>query len=336
MSLRRLLPGGSVLSAEDALAGLRLEQCAPGGGKRPYVLLNMISTADGRATIEGRSGPIGNRADRELFHGLRRSVDAVMAGAGTMRAERYGRMIRAEASRRWRSERGLSPEPLAVIVSARLALPPDLPLLACADARIVILTPSAASLPAHAATVEYVRASRDGSLDLAQALEELRARFGVRTLLCEGGPHLNSHLLLAGVVDELFLSLAPKLAGDPPAAADEPGVPAGPGTPGAVTQSGGRPAPGAGAGSHAGGIASEHAGAGAVAARTGAGAALRIIAGAHLAEPLELELVEALESESQLFLRYRVLASASERSGSGRSASERASPETIESTSVAS
>src|SRR2546426_7507207 len=199
VSLRRLLPGGSLVSAEEALAGLRLEQRAPAGGKRPYVLLNMISTADGRATLEGRSGPLGNRADRELFHGLRRSVDAVMAGAGTMRAERYGRMIRAEASRRWRSEHGLSPEPLAVIVSARLALPPDLPLLACADARVVILTPSAATLPAQAADVKYVRASRDGSLELAQALEVLRERFDVRTLLCEGGPHLNSHLLLAGV-----------------------------------------------------------------------------------------------------------------------------------------
>ena len=283
VSLRRLLPAGSLVSADDALAGLRLEQRVPTGGKRPYVLLNMISTADGRATIEGRSGPLGNRADRELFHGLRRSVDAVMAGAGTIRAERYGRMIRADASRRWRREQGLSSEPLAVIVSARLALPPGLPLLACADARVVILTPSEATLPAQAATVEYVRASRDGSLDLAGALEVLRARFGVRTLLCEGGPHLNSHLLLAGVVDEMLLSLAPKLAGE------ETEV------------------------------------------------ALRIVAGAHFAEPLELELLEALESESQLFLRYRVLASASERSGPEPSASsERASPETIESTSVAS
>src|SRR5205823_7185194 len=118
--------------------------------------------------------------------------------------------------------------------------------LACADARVVILTPSEATLPAQAAAVEYVRASRDGSLDLAQALEVLRERFGVRTLLCEGGPHLNSHLLLAGVVDELFLSLAPMLAGDPPAAPDEPGVPAVPGAPGAVAQSGGARAPASG------------------------------------------------------------------------------------------
>ena len=334
VSLRRLLPAGGLVSVDDALAGLCLERRVPPGGKRPCVLLNMISTADGRATIEGRSGPLGNRADRELFHGLRRSVDAVMAGAGTIRAERYGRMIREQGSRRWRRERGLSPEPLAVIVSARLALPPDLPLLACADARVVILTPSAATLPAHAASVEYVRASRGGSLDLAEALELLSERFGVRTLLCEGGPHLNSQLLLAGVVDELFLSLSPKLAGDPPAAPDEPGVPA---APAPVAHSGARQPPASGLGTAAaGGTAGAHPGAAALAARTGTGAALRIVAGAHFPEPLELELREALESESQLFLRYRLLASASECAGSERSASERASPETIESTSVAS
>src|SRR5207302_3373559 len=156
---------------------------------------------------------------------------------------------------------------------------------ACADARVVILTASEAGLPAHAATVEYVRASRDGSLDLARALEELRERFGVRTLLCEGGPHLNSHLLLAGVVDELFLSLAPKLAGDPPAAPDEPGVPAAPAT---VARRGARAAA-SGTGGHAGVEANADVGTEAPAARTGAGAALRIIAGAHFPEPLELE-----------------------------------------------
>ena len=58
----------------------------------------MASTVDGRASIGGRSGAIGNRADRELFHALRASVDAVMAGAGTVRVERYGRII-PDASR---------------------------------------------------------------------------------------------------------------------------------------------------------------------------------------------------------------------------------------------
>src|SRR5207253_2958982 len=156
-------------------------------------------------------------ADRELFHGLRGAVDGVMVGAGTVRVERYGRLIADAATRRRRGKRGLSEEPLACIVSGSLELPADIPLLASPEARVAIITSSQATMPDAAAQVEYIRAVRDGALDLAAAMAELRERFSVRTLLCEGGPHLNAYLLAAGLVDELFLSLAPKLAGSDPA-----------------------------------------------------------------------------------------------------------------------
>ena len=188
------------------------------GGERPRTLLNMACTADGRATIGGRSGAIGNRADRDLFHALRTAVDAVLVGAGTVRAERYGRLVREDAARALRRARGLAEEPLACIVSTSLALPAsEIPLLADSAARVAILTASPGSLPECAATVDYVRCAHDRRLDLPRALAELRTRLGVRTVLCEGGPHLNAQLLAAGLVDELFLSLAPKLAaGDAP------------------------------------------------------------------------------------------------------------------------
>jgi riboflavin-specific deaminase-like protein len=215
--LRSLLPPGEEATIEEVVEGLGLRDRAGTRAQRPYVVLNMVSTADGRATIGGRSGPIGNRADRELFHGLRGTVDAVMVGAATVRMERYGRIIPQEPRRRARRERGLSEEPLACVVSGRLSLPPDIPLLAEPAARVVVVTSSAASLPDCAAQLDYVRAQRDGLLDLPAALAELRERFGVRTLLCEGGPHLGAQLLAAGLLDELFLSLAPKLAGGDPA-----------------------------------------------------------------------------------------------------------------------
>ena len=202
-----------------------------GPANRPYVVLNMVSTVDGHATLGGRSGGLSSRADRELFHGLRMAVDAVMAGAGTVRVERYGRIIPEESRRRRRVEQRRSEEPLACIVSGRLALEGDIPLLADPAARVVILTPSSASLPAGTAVAEvhYIRAARDGQLDLAAALAELRARFDVHTLLCEGGPHLNAQLLGAGLVDELFLSLSPLLAGgDPPAGGEALRILAGP------------------------------------------------------------------------------------------------------------
>jgi len=221
ITFTRLLPLGAPAGVREIVAGLGLIErsgTAPaatgGGGPRPYVLLNMVTTLDGRATLDGRSGPISDPADRALFHGLRSVVDAVMAGAGTVRTERYGPIVPDPDARRERADHDLAEQPLACVVSASLAFPPELPLLADRGSRVAILTPASASLPETAATVEYVRAHReDGSLDLDAALIELHDRLHVGTLLCEGGPHLNTELLSGGLVDELFVSIAPLLAG---------------------------------------------------------------------------------------------------------------------------
>jgi riboflavin-specific deaminase-like protein len=226
--LRALLGDGGALTAQELADRLVLSRESDPPPQRPYLLLNMIATADGRATIGGRSGPLGNRADRELFHALRAVVDAVMVGAGTVRAERYGPLVRRPEQRRARVERGLREQPLACIVSGRLALAPDIPLLAGPESHVAIITPASASLPKAAARVDYVRAERDGELDLRAAMAELRARFDVRTLLCEGGPHLNAHLLEAGLVDELLLALSPKLAGGDPTTGEALRIVAGP------------------------------------------------------------------------------------------------------------
>ena len=190
-TFRRLLPPPPAegLTAEDLAAAV------PGRlpADRPWVLLNMIATADGRATIAGRTAPIANRADYELFNALRARCDAVMVGAETIRVEGYGPM-----------------EQLAVIVTRRVELPTGRGLLAAPGNRVVIVTPSDATLPATAADVEYIREA-----DLATALQTLRDRYGVASIDCEGGPGLNGTLLPAGLVDELHLVLAPKLAGGP-------------------------------------------------------------------------------------------------------------------------
>jgi riboflavin-specific deaminase-like protein len=213
LRLKRLLPPGDDATVAEIVEHLGLWERPTKPPARPRVMLNMISTTDGRATLSGRSGPLSGPADRELFHGLRGAVDGVLVGAGTVRAERYGRIIPNASRRELRRARGLSEEPLACIVSGGLALEQSLPLLAEPSARVVILTASHASLPATPAHVEYVRAERDGRVDLAAALAELGERFAVRSLLCEGGPHLACELLAAGLLDELFLSLAPLLAG---------------------------------------------------------------------------------------------------------------------------
>ncbi len=207
MDFRRLLPDTGTLTATDAAAALRHDADPP--PHRPYLALNMVATADGRITIGGRSGPIGNEADRRLFHELRAQVDAVMVGAGTVRTERYGRIVRDPDRRARRAAAGLEPDPLAVIVSARLDLPADLPLLQEPEQRVVVATGSDAELKGVKAQLEYLRVGDD--LPLLHA--RLREEYGVRSILCEGGPTLNSHLLAAGLADELFLSLSPKVLG---------------------------------------------------------------------------------------------------------------------------
>lgn len=181
---------------------------------RPYLLLNMVTTADGRATIAGRSGPIGNLADQDLFHALRTRVDAVMVGAGTLRAENYGRLVRKPERREARERVGLDPDPVAVIVSGKLDLPEDLPLLHEPQQKVIVATFSDGELKGES-QIEHLR-FEGGVVDMRSLLKQLRER-EIRSVLCEGGPTLNAELLRERGVDELFHCVAPKLAGEPDA-----------------------------------------------------------------------------------------------------------------------
>jgi riboflavin-specific deaminase-like protein len=207
MPLARLYPERGTTTPEEVTAGMRLGELAPPG--RPYLVVNMVSSLDGKATMEWRTRGLSTEVDRQLFHGLRTQVDAVMVGAGTARVERYGRVTKSDELRERRRREGLEPDPLAVVISARLNLPADLPLLQEPEQRVVIATGSDAEILGVQAQVEYLRTGDD----LPLLCSTLRERYGVRSVLCEGGPTLNSHLLAAGLVDELFLTLNPKLLG---------------------------------------------------------------------------------------------------------------------------
>jgi riboflavin-specific deaminase-like protein len=207
--MQRLLPDPGPTSIRDQLEGLDLVSAA--GAERPFVVTNFVLTLDGRATIGGRSGPIGSDADTEMLVGLRTLVDAVMIGAGTMRVERYGRPLGDPEKRARRERARLSQDPLMVIVSGRLDLPWDAPLFTDPGGRVLVFTSSEAEPPETEASVRVVR--HEGAVDLGAALAHLRAERGVRALLCEGGPRLHAQLIAAGLVDELFVTHAPKLAG---------------------------------------------------------------------------------------------------------------------------
>jgi riboflavin-specific deaminase-like protein len=208
--MRRLIPDEAEITVADQVRGLDLVSLAH--DDRPYVITNFVLTLDGRATLGGRSGPLGSDADTAMLVALRCRVDAVMIGAGTMRVERYGRIVRDPAKRQRREREGLPHDPLMVIVSASMELPWDAPLFTEGQGRVLIATASDAAPPETATPLRLFR-SPGGRVDLEALLAYLRHERGVRALLSEGGPHLHAELIEAEVVDELFVTHAPKLAG---------------------------------------------------------------------------------------------------------------------------
>ncbi|HEX7243974.1 MAG TPA: dihydrofolate reductase family protein, partial [Solirubrobacterales bacterium] len=152
-AMRRLIPDPGETTVEEQLDSYRPWEEEREG--RPFVAMNFAATVDGRATIEGVSGPIGSDTDTAMLAGLRKRFDAVMIGAGTMRAERYA---------------GL-------------------------EKRLIV-----------------VESGGGEWADLSELLRSLREE-GVRAVICEGGPTLHGSLQAADLVDELFLTIAPKLTG---------------------------------------------------------------------------------------------------------------------------
>lgn len=203
------MPDPGPTTVEEQLAGY--EPWARERAERPFVAMNFAATVDGRATIGGVSGPIGSDADTAMLVGLRTRFDAVLIGAGTMRAERYGPPVADPGSQVARERLGLAPAPLTAIVSGSLDLPWDAPLFGDADARVLIFAASGAEAPETAAALEVVR--HEGAVNIAEALRHLRQAHGVRAVLSEGGPRLHAQMQGGGMVDELFLTVAPKLAG---------------------------------------------------------------------------------------------------------------------------
>lgn len=219
--MRRLIPDPGPTDLLSEIQAYRpLEESR---ADRPFVAVNMVSTLDGRAAVEGSSKPLGSDADSAFLLELRTRFDAVMIGAGTMRAEGYGRIIASPERRERRSADGLEPDALAVIVSGDLDLPFSAPLFTDGNGRVIIFS-NQSEAPETATPTDLITGD-GGTLDLADALRHLRREEGVRALLCEGGPHVLAQLVAADLVDDLFLTTTPVMTGGEAPRIIEPGLP---------------------------------------------------------------------------------------------------------------
>jgi diaminohydroxyphosphoribosylaminopyrimidine deaminase/5-amino-6-(5-phosphoribosylamino)uracil reductase len=174
----------------------------------PFVTLKLAASLDGRiATVTGASRWISGEPARRMVHRLRDEHDAVMVGAGTVRADDPALTCRVRGGR----------DPLRVVISGRMRLPLDVQILndrAAAGTLVIAATRKPTverALRARGVTV-LVQPAKNGALSMRRVLTAL-ARRGVRSVLIEGGAGLAAAVLRERVADEILCFLAPKLIG---------------------------------------------------------------------------------------------------------------------------
>jgi riboflavin biosynthesis pyrimidine reductase len=178
------------------------------------VRANMVASADGAATVEGRSGGLSSTGDHQLFLTLRTLSDVVLVGASTVRKENYGPARPSPAVQERRQAEGLAAIPPIAVVTASLDLDPTARFFAEAVVRPIIITTDDADttrLQALSEVADVVSAG-SGRVDMGTAIDLLAER-GLTRVLSEGGPALLGELVAAGRLDELALTVAPVVTG---------------------------------------------------------------------------------------------------------------------------
>lgn len=210
----RLYPTPSELLPEERIYE-DLWDPSPSREGRPKVIINMVSSLDGKAAIEGKAGTIGGEADRRVMRILRSRADAVMIGAGTLRSERISLSV-PDYLADLRTRRGRKQQPLHIILTS--GTDQDLPLENLIEGKpenTIVLAPEDSETGFNLEVQRAFRipeASR-GRVDLASAVRILKEDYSVDLLLVEGGPSLNHELVASSLADDLCLTISPKLLG---------------------------------------------------------------------------------------------------------------------------
>ena len=169
----------------------------------------MVQSADGKAAIEGKASRLGTDIDRNVMRTLRSRADAVMVGGGTVRAEKLSLGLDAADTR---------PVPRAIILTNTGDVPLESNLVPDDRQDVLVILPESVERGVESslgslADIRRVSETESGAIDVAKALEIMKPEYGIDILLCEGGPKLNRALISAGLADELFITMAPVLAG---------------------------------------------------------------------------------------------------------------------------
>lgn len=206
----RILPAPPVdIDPDEAYAAAR----AP-VGTRPWVMVNMIHSADGATAVDGVSGPLGSAGDKDIFGAIRMIPDVILVGAGTAIAEDYAPTSTSVSTRSRRLANGAWPTARIAVVSNSLSFDLDAKLFVSGAVRPIVITSeqSNSDRRGQVESLADVIVAGDTRVDLDLGLQRL-ADMDARVVLCEGGPTLNGQLLAADLVDEVCVTVAPLIVG---------------------------------------------------------------------------------------------------------------------------
>jgi len=197
--------------------------------KRPYVIINIAMTVDGKIdTFERAGATISSKRDKERVDRMRAEADAIMVGGRTLLDENPKLTVKLAQLRAEREARGRMPNPIKVGIVSNADLEPASDFLTAGPARIVIFTTQKTSKE----KLEFLRGQgvelfihNTDRVDLSKALHTLK-EIGVNHLMVEGGGTLNFELLRLSLVDEVTAYVAPMVFGgeSAPTMAAGPGV----------------------------------------------------------------------------------------------------------------
>ena len=196
---------------------------------RPFVAINMVMSTDGRTVIDGSERGLGSPLDQRLMRELRVHFDVVLNGAATFRASGTSARLNDPKLEQWRTDRGMPSSPVAAVLSRSGNLPPERRFFTDQSFSAVIYLSSAApdhvreNLESRGRPVIVVPEGKEAPA----AIQHMTSALGASRVLVEGGAWLNGELIRHGMVDEYFLTLAPKITGGDTAhaAAHWPGAP---------------------------------------------------------------------------------------------------------------